>query len=82
MNDLWNREMLEATRLTRAGRLGTATALLQRPLRGEATTAAASNAARGRAAGRIDITPDGSPTPVRAPLDAPRRRRGHRRSGA
>lgn len=82
MNDLWNREMLEATRLTRAGRLGTATALLQRPLRGEATTAAASNAARGRAAGRIDITPDGIADPgPRAARRAPPTP-GHRRSGA
>jgi poly(hydroxyalkanoate) depolymerase family esterase len=36
MNDKWHHDMAEATRLTRAGRLGEATAFLQRLLRGNA----------------------------------------------
>ena len=57
--------MLEATRLTRAGRLTEATALLQRVLRGEtvpdtasAPTGEAAGAPAGRVSRIIDLTPD------------------------
>ena len=57
--------MLEATRLTRAGQLTAATALLQRALRGgtapdtaSAPTADAPQAAGGRVSRIIDLTPD------------------------
>jgi poly(hydroxyalkanoate) depolymerase family esterase len=65
MNDIPHADMLEATRLTRAGRLTEATTLLQRVLRrGSAPDAApaqsgAAAPARGRRALRIiDITPE------------------------
>ena len=58
-------DMLEATRLTRAGKLTEATALLQRVLRGEtgpdtasAPTGEAAHAPGGRISRIIDLTPD------------------------
>jgi poly(hydroxyalkanoate) depolymerase family esterase len=56
MNDALHSDMLEATRLTHAGRLTEATALLQRALRGGAGEAAYAPAERG--ARIIDLTPD------------------------
>src|SRR5258708_14594497 len=65
MNDRMHREMLEATRLTRAGRLSDATALLQRLLRSgrapDTTFAAANDATEvpaGRASRVIDLVPE------------------------
>jgi poly(hydroxyalkanoate) depolymerase family esterase len=65
MNDALHADMLEATRLTRAGRLTEATALLQRALRGgtvpdpaSGPTGEAAHAPAGRGARIIDLTPD------------------------
>ena len=65
MNDLPHADMLEATRLTRAGQLTEATALLQRALRGgtapdtaSAPTGEAAPAPAGRVPRIIDLTPD------------------------
>ena len=65
MNDFPHPDnMLEATRLTRAGRLAEATALLQRLLRGDATpdrasgaTMESASAPAGRPTRLIDVTP-------------------------
>ena len=65
MNDALHADMLEATRLTRAGRLTEATALLQRALRGgtvpdtaSGPTGEAAHAPAGRGSRIIDLTPD------------------------
>src|ERR1700719_4279734 len=64
MDSMLYREMLEATRLTRAGRLSEATALLQRILRGTApdpaneTTREPADAAATDQPRIIDVTPD------------------------
>jgi poly(hydroxyalkanoate) depolymerase family esterase len=65
MNDLRHTDMLEATRLTRAGQLTAATALLQRALRGgtapdtaSAPTGEAAQAPAGRVPRIIDLTPE------------------------
>jgi poly(hydroxyalkanoate) depolymerase family esterase len=65
MNDRIRRNMLEATRLTRAGQLTKATAFLQRLLRGEATPDATSStidtiadANAGRLSHVIDLVPE------------------------
>jgi poly(hydroxyalkanoate) depolymerase family esterase len=65
MNDALHADMLEATRLTRAGRLTEATALLQRALRGETVpdtasgpTGEAPHASVGRGSRIIDLTPE------------------------
>jgi len=73
MDDKWHRDMVEATRLTRAGRLNEATAFLQRLLRGKATPDSESAGTHGatRAGGKpiIDATaetvepPDVQPSP-------------------
>jgi poly(hydroxyalkanoate) depolymerase family esterase len=55
-------KMLEATRLTQAGRLGEATALLQRALRGEAMPADRAGDTR-----IVDIAPDSMRDPATAP---------------
>lgn len=47
MDDKWHRDMVEATRLTRAGRLNEATAFLQRLLRGKATPDSESSGTNG-----------------------------------
>jgi poly(hydroxyalkanoate) depolymerase family esterase len=57
MNDSFSHGVFEATRLTRAGRLADATALLQRALRGEPELSAA-RAADARMPPVIDLTPD------------------------
>jgi poly(hydroxyalkanoate) depolymerase family esterase len=75
MNGRPHRDMIEATRLTRAGRLAEATALLQRLLRGQPAPDTASgnatNAPDGRAPRTIDVVPEtveaaGDPPPARA----------------
>src|SRR5918911_955712 len=63
MTERWNQDMLEATRLTRAGRLAEATAFLQRILRREpasdtAAGADPSNTPAGHASHTIDVVPD------------------------
>jgi poly(hydroxyalkanoate) depolymerase family esterase len=65
MNDVLHADMLEATRLTRAGRLTEATALLQRALRGgtvpgtgSAPSGEAEYAPAARASRIIDLRPD------------------------
>ena len=65
MNDALHSDMLEATCLTRAGRLTEATALLQRALRGgtvsdtaSGPTGEAAHAPAGRGSRVIDLTPD------------------------
>jgi len=65
VNDSLHPDMLEATRLTRVGRLTEATALLQRVLRSEpapdtasGTTGDAANAPAGGASRIIDLTPE------------------------
>src|SRR5258708_32488868 len=65
MNDMMYREMLEATRLTRAGRLAEASALLQRALRGETAlkngsglTGDTSGVPVGRTSRTIDAAPE------------------------
>ena len=65
MNDALQSDMLEATRLTRAGRLTEATALLQRALRGgtvsdtaSGPTGEAAHAPAGGGERIIDLTPD------------------------
>jgi poly(hydroxyalkanoate) depolymerase family esterase len=65
MNDALHADMLEATRLTRAGRLTEATALLQRALRtgtepdpASGPIGEAARAPAGRGARIIDLTPD------------------------
>ena len=65
MNDVRHADMLEATRLTRAGQLTAATALLQRALRGgtaldtaSAPAGEAAQAPAGRVPQIIDLTPD------------------------
>jgi poly(hydroxyalkanoate) depolymerase family esterase len=65
MNNTFHRDMLEATRLTRGGRLADATALLQRALRGASapadtasSTAADTGAPTGRGSCVIDLVPD------------------------
>jgi poly(hydroxyalkanoate) depolymerase family esterase len=65
MNDALHADMLEATRLTRAGRLTEATALLQRALRigrepdpASGPTGEAARAPAGRGARIIELTPD------------------------
>ena len=65
MNDALHSDMLEATRLTRAGRLTEATALLQRALRGgtvpdtaSGPTGEAAHAPAGRGSRIIDLTPE------------------------
>jgi poly(hydroxyalkanoate) depolymerase family esterase len=65
MNERLHRDMLEATRLTRAGRLADATALLQRVLRGERAPETTSGRVRdnvdapaGDARETIDVAPD------------------------
>ena len=65
MNDALHADMLEATRLTRAGRLADATALLQRALRSgtvpdtaSGPTGEAAHAPAGRDSRIIDLTPD------------------------
>ena len=65
MNDILHADMLEATRLTRAGRLTEATALLQRVLRGgtvpdtgSAPSGEAAHAPAGRGSRIIDLRPD------------------------
>lgn len=62
----------EATRLTRAGQLAEATALLQRMLRGDRSP---SNASSTAVAERVPLTIDAKANPVEGP-DAPRRERG------
>ena len=65
MSDALHSDMLEATRLTRAGRLTEATALLQRALRGgtvsdtaSGPTGEAAHAPAGRGSRVIDLTPE------------------------
>ena len=65
MNDVLHADMLEATRLTRAGRLTEATTLLQRMLRGgevpdtgSAPSGEAAHAPAGRGSRIIDLRPD------------------------
>jgi poly(hydroxyalkanoate) depolymerase family esterase len=65
MNDMMYRDMLEATRLTRAGQLAEATALLQRALRSErarksvsSPTGSTRGAPAGRTAPMIDVMPE------------------------
>src|SRR5947209_15627679 len=59
MNFNFPPEMLEATRLTRAGRVGEATSLLRRLLnREEATGEAPPNAAARLEPPQLDLTPD------------------------
>jgi poly(hydroxyalkanoate) depolymerase family esterase len=65
MNDALHADILEATRLTRAGSLSEATALLQRALRGgtqpdpaSGPTSEAAHAPAGRGSRMIDLTPD------------------------
>jgi poly(hydroxyalkanoate) depolymerase family esterase len=62
MNNPILTEMLEATRLTRAGRLTEATTLLQRALRGEPISADRAGDAR-----IVDIAPDSMRDPATAP---------------
>jgi poly(hydroxyalkanoate) depolymerase family esterase len=67
MNDRLNRGMIEATRLTRAGALADATALLQRLLRGETPSHAGvepNGGAHAPSAGRVPITIDMVAEPV------------------
>nr|WP_137128435.1 PHB depolymerase family esterase [Roseomonas sp. HF4] len=72
MNALLPNPMIEATRLTRAGRLSEATALLRRALRGEADDAAATPPRPGRAPRIIDVDPQtGEATDTAAIQDAP-----------
>jgi hypothetical protein len=78
MNDGLQSEMLEATRLTRAGRLTEATALLQRALRGGTVpdTGPAGDAGHALAGGGgriIDLTPD--TVELAAPQQSPPGRR-------
>ena len=65
MNDMMYRDMLEATRLTRAGQLAEASALLQRALRGETArnsvsgpTGDTGGAPAGRTSRMIDVVPE------------------------
>jgi len=65
MNNMLYRGMLKATRLTRAGQLGQATALVQRVLRGQTApdpgggaTVDSAGAPPGDPSGIIDVTPD------------------------
>src|ERR671919_1604687 len=71
MNDALHSDMLEATRLTRAGRLTEATALLQRVLRTAAVPDTATGEAAHAAAPRIvDLTPE--TIEVNGPQPSPR----------
>jgi poly(hydroxyalkanoate) depolymerase family esterase len=59
MNDSLHRRILEATHLTRAGRLADATTLIQRALRGEPeSSGAAAHAPAARVPPVIDLVPD------------------------
>jgi poly(hydroxyalkanoate) depolymerase family esterase len=73
MNDRMNRGMIEATRLTRAGQLADATALLQRLLRGETPSHAGvepNGGAHAPSARRVPITIDMVAEAVEAPGSA------------
>jgi poly(hydroxyalkanoate) depolymerase family esterase len=88
MNDVLHADMLEATRLTRAGRLTEATALLQRALRGgtvpgtgSAPSGEAEYAPAARASRIIDLRPDTIQLTDRQPLPRTMHARGTSASG-
>jgi poly(hydroxyalkanoate) depolymerase family esterase len=91
MNDRMTREMFEATRLTRAGRLNEAAALLQRilqnPAAAETPTVNPGDAAEGRSSHIIDLVPEtidiSDPQPSRQSFQAhaPRPEPTFRKSG-